>query len=200
MGHPKMANKPANKSTVSSGKIDAKSESVSFELSVSAEGLEPILGAAYLLTDRAFVLLEGDREKKLRVSLSPKAGGDAKSLKALGETFRLELGSQKVRWAIAKLNQPIREFVTEQAVLLANGRLPAPAADAPAADQLSDEQRKEIERLIAEVEDEIKTLNEKKTPKDPKNIAATWEEKQSARTAGASAKGSGAAKGGGSAA
>ncbi len=200
MGHPKMANKTAKKTSISSGKIDVKLNVVSFELSVSSEGLEPILGAAYLLTDRAFISLEGDREKKLRVVLSPKTGSDIKILKALGETFQLELQTQKVRWDIAKLNQPIREFVTEQAVLLANGRLPAPAADAPPADQLSDEQRKEIERLIAEVEDEIKTLNDKKAPKDPKNIAATWEEKQSARAAGASPKGSAAGKTGGSAA
>lgn len=200
MGTPKMANKTAKKPSVSPAKFDVKSNSVSFELSVSAESLEAILGAAYLLTDRAFVSLEGDREKRLRVTLSPKSGGDAKALKALGETFRLELQTQKVRWDIAKLNQPIREFVTEQAVLLANGRLPAPAPEAPAADQLSDEQRKEIERLIAEVEDEIKTLNEKKAPKDPKNIAATWEEKQAARAAGASQKAPAAGKPGGRAA
>jgi hypothetical protein len=162
--------------------IDAKTSSVSSELSVAAEGLEPILGACYLLTDRAFAYLEGDRARKIRVTLRPKSvTAGPKELKGLGDEFVAELQTQKVRWAISRNNLPIREFIAEQAVLLANGKLPEPpaAAGAPAAtEELSDEQRQEIEKLIAEVEQEIKALNDKKAPSDPKNIAASWEEKQ----------------------
>ena len=163
-------------------RVDGKEGCVLADLSVPAEGLEPILGACYLLTDRAFAYLEGDRTKTIRVMLRPKnpsARGSAE-LKALGETFVLELQTQKMRWAIAKNNQPIREYIAENAVLLANGKLPEPEAApaAPPAEELSDEQRKEIEKLISEVEAEIKALNDKKTVVDPKKISASWEEKQ----------------------
>ena len=90
--------------------------------------------------------------------------------------------SQTVRWPVPKNNLPIREFIAEQAVLIANGTVPAPSASqaAPeaAAEQLTDEQRSEIERLISEVEAEIKTMNDKKVAADPKGLKASWEAKQ----------------------
>jgi His-Xaa-Ser system protein HxsD len=149
-------------------------------LDVKKDGLESVFGAAYLMMDKAFVSLSGDRAKKIVVTLRPK---DAKAVmpSALAEEFLLDLESQKVRWAVAKNNLPIREFIAEQAVLIANGSIPAPAAPVasePATEQLTDEQRAEIEKLIAEVESEIKTMNEKKIAVDPKGIKASWEERQ----------------------
>lgn len=164
--------------------------SVRFRLSVKQEGLEPILGAAYLMMDRAYVALDGDRKRSLIVALRPKRQAGSEGLQRLAAAFETELASQKIRWAIAKNNQPIREYLAEQAVLLAQGRVapPAapPAAASPAAEQLSDDQCKEIEKLIAEVEEEIKAMNQKKASPaaDPKNIKATWEERQ--QTAGES--------------
>lgn len=153
--------------------------SVSYSLSVKAHGLEPLLGAAYLLTDRAFVMLSGDRAKTLTVRLRPKKQGGKKVLQALAAAFEAELSSQKMRWTLAKNNQPVREYLAEQAVVLAQNP-PAPAPAEPAAEQLTDAQRLEIEKLISEVEDEIKTMNAKKAPaaRDPKNIKASWEEAQ----------------------
>lgn len=153
-------------------------------LQVKEWGVEAILGAAYLMMDRAYVLLSGDLKRTIKVLLRPKkAGADRAKLIA---DFTAELHTQKVRWAVAKQNQPIREYVAEQAVLLANGQIERPAA-APeaAADQLTDEQRSEIEKLIAEVETEISEMNAKKAQRDPKNISASWEQKQEARKEGA---------------
>ncbi len=158
-------------------KIAVKGSTATITVPVGADGIEPILGAAYLLTDRAYAVLGGGK-KALSVSLTPKAKGTPA---ALAREFVDEWATQKVRWRLARANQPIREHVAEQAVLLANGQLepPPPAqAEEPAADQLSDAQRLEIEKLIAEVEDEIKQMNEKKAVADPKNIKASWEEKQ----------------------
>lgn len=146
-------------------------------LSVAEHGLEAILGAAYLMTDRAWVALDGDK-KRVTVTLTPKDGKTTPA--ALEAEFRVELETQKVRWEISKRNQPIREYVAEQAVRLANEPSPAPAAE-PAADQLSDDQKAEIAKLIAEVEDEIKAVKAKKLGADPKNIKASWEEKQESR-------------------
>jgi His-Xaa-Ser system protein HxsD len=160
-----------------------------FSLDVKAHGLEPVLGAAYLLTDRAYVSLGGDRAKVLTVTLRPK---NAKALKprALADEFLSDLASQKVRWAVSKNNQPVREYVAEQAVLIATGQIkpaaPAAAAPEPAVDELTDAQRLEIEKLIAEVESEIKTMNaDKAKPSvaDPKNVAASWEAAQEKKPA-----------------
>jgi len=149
-------------------------------LDIKKEGLESIFGAAYLMMDRAYVSLKGDRAKAVTVVLRPKNPKTTK-LKALAEEFLSDFESQKVRWAVAKNNLPIREFIAEQAVLIANGTIPPPApaaAPEPAAEELTDDQRAEIEKLIAEVESEIKTMNDKKVAMDPKGIKASWEETQ----------------------
>lgn len=164
-----------------------KSVSKPFSIKVKEHGLEAVLGAAYLMMDRAYVALGGNPKTVLTVELTPKAGFTRKDVEA---AFLAELATQKVRWKLAQGNLPVREHVAELAVRLANGQLPPePAADEAPADQLTDEQRKEIEKLIAEVEDEIKTMNAKKSPAaaDPKNIKASWEEKQEAKTRGGQA-------------
>lgn len=153
---------------------------VLFALDVKTQGLEAIFGSAYLMMDKAFVSLSGDRAKKVNVVLRAK---DPKAVKpkTLAEEFLSDLATQKVRWTVAKNNLPIREFIAEQAVLIANGTIPpaaATAAQEPAAEQLTDAQRAEIEKLISEVESEIKTMNDKKILADPKGIKASWEEKQ----------------------
>lgn len=155
---------------------------VSFSLDVKQEGLESIFGSAYLMMDKAYVSLSGDRVKSVGVVLRPKLPKTTK-LRALADEFLSDLASQKVRWAVAKNNLPIREFIAEQAVLMANGSIPMPAAPAaapaePVAEQLTDDQRAEIEKLISEVEAEIKMMSSKPEAADPKGIKASWEEKQ----------------------
>ena len=175
----------ATKSPILKPKISA-GQAV-FSLSVKNYGLEPILGAAYMMMDRMFVALAGDSKKTIQVSLRAKP--DVKTpMAVLAKDFAAELRTQELRWALAKNNLPVREFIAEQAVLLANGRITPPAAapEEPAAEELSVEQKSEIEKLIAEVEAEIKTMNEAKTKPaaavaDPKGIAASWEEKQETR-------------------
>jgi His-Xaa-Ser system protein HxsD len=150
--------------------------SVSFTLDVKSEGLEPIVGAAYMLTDRAYSSLDGDRAKKLIVTLTPKSPAGKAGLEALAESFSAELEAQKVRWAVAKNNLPIREYIAENAVSLANSPSPVEPAAEATSEELTDEQRSEIEKLISEVEDEIKTMNAKNATPDPKNVKASWEE------------------------
>ena len=181
----KTAKKPATKSAkavVPAPKLSSSDAVLS--LDIKTHGLEPVLGAAYLMMEKAYVSLAGDRSKTLEVVLRAK---DPKAVKprALADEFLSDLESQKVRWAVSKNNQPVREYIAEQAVLIANGTIkieaPAAAAPEPAADQLTDDQRLEIEKLIAEVETEIKTMQADKTKSavaDPKGVKASWEEKQ----------------------
>lgn len=147
---------------------------LTFTLDVKKLGLEPALGAAYLMMDRAWVTLEGDKTKSLVVVLSPKPGTKAADVRA---AFEAELASQVLRWAVAKNNRSVREYVAENAVALAQQKPAAPAAEA-APEQLTDDQRSEIERLIAEVESEIKDMNAKKAVADPKGVSPSWEAQQ----------------------
>jgi His-Xaa-Ser system protein HxsD len=159
-----------------STKSPASAGEVSFDLDVRAAGLEPILGAAYLLMDRAYAFVEGDKAKSLRVTLRPKGARGAGDLAALKRTFEDELASQALRWAVARNNQPVREYVAENALALAEEFAKRAAAPAePAAEQLTTEQRSEIERLIAEVETEISQMNAKKDLADPKGKTLSWE-------------------------
>ena len=164
--------------------VVVSSSQVAISLAVKPHGLEAVLGAAYLMMDKAYVSLEGDRSKTIAVILRAK---DPKSVKlrALADEFLSDLESQKVRWTVAKNNLPIREYIAEQAVLIANGTIKPEAAPAAApesaAEQLTDDQRAEIEKLISEVEAEIKTMQQDKTKSviaDPKGIKPSWEEKQ----------------------
>lgn len=154
-----------------------------FTLDVKALGLEPILGAAYLMMDRAWVSLEGDRSRSLTVSLEPKPGADAAAVRA---DFEAELASQTLRWAVARNNRSVREYVAENAVSLAQQK-PAAAPAEPPPDQLTDAQRSEIERLIAEVESEIKEMNAKKLVPDPKGVSPAWEARQETEKGGPAA-------------
>lgn len=143
-----------------------------------SDGVEPIYGAAYLMIDRAFVLVEPGAGRSLRVTLRPKGDRSAAALSALREAFAAEHEAQKLRWAIARNNLPLREYVAENALALAEEfskrAAAAPAAAAPV-ETLTDDQRAEIERLIAEVETEIKTMNERRDHDDAKKVAQSWE-------------------------
>ncbi len=152
---------------------------VALTLDVRREGLEPILGAAYLMMDRAYASLEGDKAKSLTVTLRPKSARGAAALKALKSAFEAELAAQKLRWAVARNNQSVREYVAENAITLAEEFAKRAAAPAePAAEQLTTEQRSEIERLIAEVETEISEMNAKKELPDPNGKTLSWEAAQ----------------------
>jgi His-Xaa-Ser system protein HxsD len=162
---------------------------ITFELDARPDGPEPILGAAYLLMDRAYAFISGDKAKILSVTLRPKGARGAAELAALKRAFEEEFTAQKLRWAVARNNRTVREYVAENALALAQefaARASAAPAE-PAAEQLTTEQRSEIERLIAEVETEISQMNVKKELPDPKGAALSWEAVQQADKGGKTA-------------
>ena len=112
---------------------------ITFELDARPDGPEPILGAAYLLMDRAYAFVSGDKKKTLSVTLRPKGARGAAELAALKRAFEEELAAQRLRWAVARNNRPVREYVAENALALAQefAARPAPAPGEPAAEQLT---------------------------------------------------------------
>ena len=144
-----------------------------------ADGPEPVLGAAYLMMDRAYALVEPAASGALRVTLRPKGARGAAELKALESAFQDELAAQRLRWAVARNNASVREYVAENAIALAEEFASrAQAAPEPAAEQLTADQRSEIERLIAEVETEISEMNREKALPDPNGASRSWEAAQ----------------------
>lgn len=153
-------------------------ETVSFALPIGPDGVEPLLGAAYLMTDRCYAALGGDRKTTLEITLWGKRPLDAAGLRALAADFARELESQRLRWAIARHNLPVREYVQELAVQLAQRPPEPPPTETPGGgEELSEAQRKEIDALIAEVESEIAELKQSPAGQDPEGVAKTWEEK-----------------------
>src|SRR5580704_16183305 len=73
----------AKKTKPARGKPGASAGEISFTLDARKEGLEPILGAAYLLMDRAYAFIDGDKSKILTVTLRPKGERGAPALAAL---------------------------------------------------------------------------------------------------------------------
>jgi His-Xaa-Ser system protein HxsD len=193
MAKKKKQRAPVPKRAVSAAKRPKSAASagvgeVSFELDARSDGPEPILGAAYLLMDRAYAFISGDKAKTLSVTLRPKGARNADALAALKRAFEEELAAQKLRWAVARNNRTVREYVAENALALAkefDERAPSSAA-APAAEQLTVEQRSEIERLISEVEAEISQMNVKKEHPDSKGAALSWEAAQETEKGGSS--------------
>lgn len=150
--------------------------SVTFALDVRPDGLEPLLGAAYMMTDRCFVALGGDRRKRIEVTLEGRKPLEGAALRELADLFEREVATQRVRWAVARKNLPVREYIAEQAVRLAQAGTAPAAAEPKQEEELSAEQRKEIDSLIAEVEAEIQSL--KGSAADPENLSAPWEAKR----------------------
>ncbi len=155
----------------------ARASDVCVVLDARRDGVDEIYSAAYLMIDRAYVLLEGDPKKSMRVTLRPKDVRTKASLTAVRSDFMSELAAQRVRWSITRNNQSIREYIAENALSLAAefGARSEVAEPSAAAEQLTPDQRAEIEKLIAEVETEIKAMNEQKPATDPKAAVAPWE-------------------------
>ena len=171
----KKTDTPKKSQTKTNIKIDTKSGEIVATCDSAKDGIEVIRSAAYVLTDRAFAVIESGPKESVFVTLQPKVRTDEKGLIALSETFKDELATQRIRHQIAKNNVSIREYIIEQAILLSQ-QPEEPPPQAPAEPELNEEQRKEIERLIAEVEDEIRAQAPTRAEKDPLKITATWEE------------------------
>ena len=153
---------------------DGAALSVRFEAGDWAAHRWPILQAAHAFARDVVVRLERSGRGVL-LRLAPKKGlEEPPQREAFRENFERELSTQAVRCGIAEANRPVLEHV----VSLALRPSAAPQA-APAPGDLTPEQRAEIDRLIAEVEAELRA--EDKAQKDPLGITATWEEKHGRR-------------------
>ncbi len=147
----------------------------SVEVDVGLYSLEAIYKACYHFLEKFYVRLEGDPKEKVAVFFRPKNGTPVESLDAAMGDFQNELIHQALRGKISVSNQKIREYIVTQA--LASSERVAPAEGGPsssgpglASPVLDEELEKEIEKLLAEVE-------QSSSGEDPLKISSPWEDK-----------------------
>lgn len=115
-----------------------------------------LIGAAYVMTSKAYVLIEGSKASP-SVRLSPKSG-----TKDLKEEFLLEYENQRHRWAIAKGSMESRRRIVGRMMGLAE-RLTG--TEKRVSSELDEGQKAEIARLLDEANSE---------PWDPNGVARPW--------------------------
>ena len=126
-----------------------------------------LLGAAYLMTQDAYVLVNR-KGKGGSVELWPKSKTPPAILAA---AFRREYANQLLRWSLTRGGLGLRAETLRRALLLAEaagGRTQAPQAT------LTPEQKAEIAALLAEADADT-------GPKDPLGITQPWEESRKER-------------------
>lgn len=121
--------------------------------------LKAVYGTCYVFLDRAYVFLDGDPEKEIKVTMKAKEGFTKKQLEEIVGEFSNELLNCTLRNQIAKENLKIREYIIGQAL----ASTIAPPEDKP------------LE--LAEISESEADFME-----DPLGIAVPWEEKQENET------------------
>jgi len=133
-------------------KIMWQENQVIFNVNGKVYPLEAIYGASYTFLDRAYVFLDGDPNKIIRIYLKGKEKFSQKDLEKLVGEFSNELLNYALRIKIAERNKRIREYIVGTALFSANPDLGA-------------------EDLLGKEEEELDWK------KDPLGIAKPWEEK-----------------------
>ena len=111
--------------------------------------LDVIYGACYVFIDRAYILLDGDAKKTIKVFIKGKNKLSKKSLNALAGEFENELLNYAFRERLNKSSRKIRDYTIEKALAIPE---PGPGTSA----------------LPQDYADYLK---------DPLGIAVPWEEK-----------------------
>lgn len=131
---------------------------------VAVPGADPLAfwGAAYQMMGRAHAAVGGSKAGP-SVTLWPRSGGGAARL---AEDFLALYEDQRLRWAVERANLDVRAEVLRRALALAER---AGAGPAPQAASLSEEQKDEISRMLAQAE---------AAERDPLGIAVPWKERK----------------------
>ncbi|MDD5656020.1 MAG: hypothetical protein PHF00_02040 [Elusimicrobia bacterium] len=139
--------------------------------------MEVVRFTAYLFMDRADPLIALEGKRRARVTLRLRAAVAGKRLALEKAAFLKELEAQRFQWDVLRKNRSIQEFIVRQALQQPPAAAPAPESGNSDL-ELSQEEERELDRLIAEVEEtlakEAKGRAGKK--KDPLGIRKTWEE------------------------
>ena len=135
-------------------KIVKKKNELVISLNPKIYPLEAIYGACYVFIDRAYLFLDGDLNKEVKIFLKGMKELSPKELEKLAGEFENELLNYSLRLSIAKNTKNIRETIVERALFSV---LP---------------HEKELEKI-----NKSEQIDEKTIENDPLGIAVPWEEK-----------------------
>lgn len=143
------------------------SDQITVKVNFSKYGLEVIRYVAYELSDKFWVLIEkGKKKNEINVILEPI--NSKLNVKNLKKVFYDKLNEEKLRSEIYDKNIKLREHLIKQAILYQPSNNESDSF-------LTPEEEKELEKLIKEVEMELKEeLNE---TGELNEIKKSWEEK-----------------------
>jgi His-Xaa-Ser system protein HxsD len=128
---------------------------------------EDICYAAYKMSGNNYVQIEKKGKNEIKVILIPKNNSSLSTLK-IKNLFLKGLKDEVIRQKISLHNIKLREFMILKGIYYQDKQV----SDKDSG--LTPEQEKELENIIAQVEQEIKSSSYKK---DPLGITRTWEER-----------------------
>jgi len=163
--------------------ISVEDKEVVFSIQKKLYPLEIVQGAAYILTDRAVAYVEEEEDEWVLTLESKEGSPDEASLETLAGDFVNEVLNQTIRQRLLASNRSIMELVLSRAFVSARRDDGDPDQPPEASDaSLSDEQRAEMEKLIAEAEAEVEKL---KSGESDAAVLDSWEKKHGkSRTGG----------------
>jgi len=102
-------------------KIKAKIEKNQLIISLNPKiyPLEAVYGASYVFIDRAYLFLDGDPKKEIKIYIKGKKKMTPKELKDLAGEFNNELLNYTLRENVSKNTKKIREYIVERALFSA---------------------------------------------------------------------------------
>lgn len=131
-------------------KISKKKNQLLISLNPKIYPLEAVYGACYVFIDRAYLFLDGNPEKEIKIFIKGKEELNSKELEKLAGEFKNEVLNYTLRLSIAQNTKKIRETIVERALFSA----------------------------LPHQEEEFFPEKEKKlVEEDPLGIAIPWEEK-----------------------
>lgn len=134
-------------------KLNKDKKQLEFKINTKIYPLAAVYRASYLFLDKAYIFLDGEPLKEIKVffkgksSVAPK--GALEDLEELAGEFYNELLNQLLREKISETNKKVREYIVAKALYSAVPN--------------------EVDELLKEVEDDD-------WQKDPLEIAKTWDE------------------------
>lgn len=134
-----------------------------FKLSLKKYSLEDIRYVAYLYTRDNYVLMDTNKKNEILVNIEPKSSCS----KIDKKEFLKLLDEETARSKIYKANMDLREYIIKSSMCY------KPVSENNV-EGLTPEEEKELDKLIAEVEQELKSESVKE---DKLEIKKTWEEK-----------------------
>ncbi len=108
--------KSKNKKSI---KITKKKNEIIISLNPDVYPLEAVYGACYVFIDRAYLFLNGNPKKEIKVSIKGKKELNSKELEILVGEFKNELLNYVLRLSIAKNTGKIRDTIVERALFSA---------------------------------------------------------------------------------